>query len=534
MTSNKPELRSEQRDSLAKKHLSDWSTSDATGIVPSGHNNEEATKRLQLALDGGALGFWDWNIVTSRVDYSERWCAMVGYSQSELTPDFSTWKKLVHPEDLQKATRAIERYFAGETEEYAIEFRMQHKNGDWHWIASRGRIFEEDANGKPLRAVGTHQDVTERKLTEIALAEERDQFQSAMEYSAIGIALVSLKGEWLKVNPAICKIVGYSETELLATDFQTITHPDDLESDLGYLNEVLSGEIASYEMEKRYFHKQGHIIWVLLSVSLARDAGGSPRHFISQIQDITERKNTELKASLYLEELERSNQELDDFAYIACHDLKEPLRAINNHACSVLGSYASELDETADRKLNRMVFLTKRMEILIDDLLKFSRLGKSDCEAEPTNLNDLVHEEIAILRYSDDVCSTKIKILNELPTLNCNRPNAAIIFRNLIANGIKYNDSEVIEIGIGFRDSMEHEGKDLRNVFFVKDNGIGIDAAFHDSIFGMFKRLNGEKAYGPGSGAGLAFVKRIITQNNGTIFLRSVPGKGSTFYFTLE
>lgn len=534
MTSNKPELHSEQGNSLANKQLSGWSTSAATGIVPKGDRAEEATKRLQLALDGGALGFWDWNVVTSRVDYSERWCAMLGYSQCELAPDFSTWKKLVHPEDIQKATRAIQQYFAGEIEEYAIEFRMQHKNGNWHWIASRGCIFEEDCDGNPLRAVGTHQDVTERKLTEIALAEERDQFQSAMEYSAIGIALVSLKGEWLKVNPAICKIVGYSEAELLATDFQTITHPDDLESDLGYLQQVLSGEIASYEMEKRYFHKQGHTIWVLLSVSLARDADGIPRHFISQIQDITERKNTEIKANLYLEELERSNQELDDFAYIASHDLKEPLRAINNHACSILNGYGSGLDETADRKLNRMVFLTKRMEVLIDDLLQFSRLGRSDSETESTNLNELVHEEIAILQHLDDACSTKIEILDELPTLLCNRPKVAIIFRNMIANAIKYNDSAVKIVGIGCHDRMEHDGKELRNVYFVEDNGIGIDEAFHDTIFGMFKRLNSEKVYGPGTGAGLAFVKRIITQSDGVIFVRSQPGEGSTFYFTLE
>jgi PAS domain S-box-containing protein len=493
----------------------------------------DTAKRLELALEGGSLGFWDWNVATGVVDYSERWCAMVGYSQKELAPDFSTWEKLVHPEDLPKAVAAIEKYFAGETEQYAIEFRMQHKNGNWHWIASRGRVFEVDAEGNPLRAVGTHQDVTDRKLTELALAQEKDQFQPAMEYSAIGMALVSLKGEWLMVNPAICRIVGYSMEELLATDFQSITHPDDLQSDLGYIERVLAGEIPNYEMEKRYFHKDGRIIWVLLSVSLARNPDGSPRHFISQIQDITERKNAEIRANIYLKELERSNQELDDFAYIASHDLKEPLRAINNHSQSLLSNYEAELDEAGGRKLNRLVFLTRRMEVLIDDLLQFSRLGRLDSSREDIDLNKLLANEVATLSNDEENPQIRINVCDQLPSIRGNRASIAIVFRNLIGNAIKYNDSAEKIIEVGLLPEMQRKEQTLRNVYYIRDNGIGIDPDFHELIFGMFKRLNNEKAYGPGTGAGLAFVKRIIDQLSGVIFVQSQPGDGATFYFTL-
>lgn len=493
----------------------------------------ESAKRLELALEGGGLGFWDWNVATNKVEFSDRWCAMLGYRVEELAQDFSTWEKLIHEEDLPKAIRAIERYFAGETTEYAIEFRMQHKNGNWHWIASRGRVFAVDDAGKPLRAVGTHQDVTERKLAQIALAEEKDQFQSAMEYSAIGIALVSLKGEWLKVNPAICRIVGYSEEELLATDFQSITHPDDLGSDLVYLEQVLSGEIPNYEMEKRYFHKNGEIIWVLLSVSLARNLDGSPRHFISQIQDITQRKNAEIRANTYLRELERSNQELDDFAYIASHDLKEPLRAINNHSQFLLRSYADKLDEAGDRKLNRLVFLTRRMDVLINDLLKFSRLGRLDDSNEQIDLNELVNNEISTACNSDEHPEIRIELKNSLPLFSGNRASIAIVFRNLIANAIKYNDSAEKRIEIGLLPEMRRNDELLKHVFYVRDNGIGIDPDFHQQVFGMFKRLHNEAAFGPGTGAGLAFVKRVIDQLKGVIFIESRTGEGSSFYFTL-
>lgn len=493
----------------------------------------ESAKRLELALEGGGLGFWDWNVATSKVEYSDRWCAMLGYRVDELAQDFSTWEKLVHPDDLPKANKAIEKYFAGEVAEYAIEFRMQHKNGNWHWIASRGRVFSVDDEGNPLRAVGTHQDITERKLAQIALAEEKDQFQSAMEYSAIGMALVSLKGEWQTVNPAMCKIVGYSREELLATDFQSITHPDDLESDLGYVEQVLAGEIPNYEMEKRYFHKDGRIIWVLLSVSLARNLDGSPRHFISQIQDITQRKNAEIRANKYLLELERSNQELDDFAYIASHDLKEPLRAINNHSQFLLRDYAHLLDENGNRKLNRLAYLTKRMDVLIDDLLQFSRLGRLDSSTEQLDLNELVSNEISTACNSDERSDIRITLGSSLPSISGNRASVAIIFRNLIANAIKYNDSEEKQIEIGMIPELRRKGSLLKDVYYVRDNGIGIEPDFHEQIFGMFKRLNNEKAFGPGTGAGLAFVKRLVDQSKGEIFVESKLNEGSTFYFTI-
>lgn len=487
---------------------------------------------LAIALESGDLGIWELDVRTSHIDYSDGWCAMLGFEKGELSADFPTWQKLVHPEDKIKAKSAIELYLSGNTPAYSLEFRMQHKNGEWRWISSKGKISSTDEQGKPARIVGTHQDITARKNAEIALAEEIDQFKSAMEFSSIGIALVSLQGDWLKVNPAICRIVGYSEEELLATDFQSITHPDDLEADLEFVTQVASGERASYEMEKRYFHKQGHTIWVLLSVSLARDNSGNPRHFISQIQDITERKNAEFQAARYLEELERSNKELDDFAYIASHDLREPLRAINNHSQYLVKQYTGKLDEKASRRLDRLVYLTQRMDNLVNDLLGFSRLGKMEEELFDTDLNQLVAEEIALISGKNEDPAICIELIDELPQVAVSRTQIATVFRNLIINGIKYNRSAVKKIEIGIERIYKDAQRELSNVIYVRDNGIGIDPQFHDTVFGMFKRLSNENME-PGTGAGLAYVKRIIDQIGGTIFIDSVPEKGTTVYFTL-
>ncbi len=137
------------------------------------------------------------------------------------------------------------------------------------------------------------QDVIERRRTEDALRESQERFSSAFKDAAIGMALVGRDGRWLQVNPALCALVGYTEQELLATTFQAITHPDDLNADLAFVRQMLAGEIPTYHMEKRYFHKQGHIVWILLTVSLVRDSVGQPLYFIGQIQDITERKQVE-------------------------------------------------------------------------------------------------------------------------------------------------------------------------------------------------------------------------------------------------
>jgi len=157
------------------------------------------------------------------------------------------------------------------------------------WVQLRVTPFEGDAI-RPSGFIAVARDVSERRLAEEARKLSEQQFRSAMEYSAIGMALVSVEGRWLRVNQALSSIVGYTAEELLAIDFQTITHPDDLAADLEFVQQILRGEIQTYQMEKRYFHKEGRTVWILLNVSLVRDPAGQPQYFISQIQDITLRK----------------------------------------------------------------------------------------------------------------------------------------------------------------------------------------------------------------------------------------------------
>lgn len=213
-----------------------------------------------------------------------------GISARQLMEEPDAFIQCVIPEDRSRVVHGIEREKQGE--KWDMEYRIKHRDGSIHWIWDRAfPVIDED--GTVIKLTGISTDVTERKAAEVRLRESEERFSSAFEFAPIGIALVSLDGQWLKVNQALCQLLGYSSEELLSRTFQEITHPEDLESDLKNVNNLLAGEKFSYQMEKRYVHKSGEVVYVILSVSLVRDHGGNPQYFISQIQDITQRKRAE-------------------------------------------------------------------------------------------------------------------------------------------------------------------------------------------------------------------------------------------------
>jgi signal transduction histidine kinase len=237
----------------------------------------------------------------------------------------------------------------------------------------------------------------------------------------------------------------------------------------------------------------------------------------------------------YMQALERSNKELDDFAYIASHDLKEPLRGIHNHSRFLLEDNEGKLDKESVSKLNRLVYLSQRMEMLVNDLLYFSRLGRQELAVQPTNINKVIHDIETTLEQFLAERTAKIVIPSPLPTVTVDKPRITELFRNLITNAVKYNDSPEKRIEIGYLAAYKHAKTDelLKNVFYVRDNGRGIAAEFHDEIFRIFRRLQSSKEDDEGTGVGLTFVKKIVERHGGKIWLESEPGGGAVFYFTL-
>jgi len=227
-------------------------------------------------------------------------------------------------------------------------------------------------------------------------------------------------------------------------------------------------------------------------------------------------------------DLTRSNEELEAFAYVASHDLKEPLRGISKYTHQLLESAASADGETRQR-LEGLMRLTLRMDSLLDSLLHFSRVGRATLQFQPVDLNEVLEDALEMVAARRQEVPTLIHIPQPLPTVVCDRMRAREIFVNLLANALKYNDQPQREIEIGC-----HANDTRGPVFFVRDNGIGIEPRHFEMVFKMFKRLHGRDAFGGGTGAGLSIVRKLVEQHRGSVWLESTPGAGSTFYFTLS
>ena len=240
-------------------------------------------------------------------------------------------------------------------------------------------------------------------------------------------------------------------------------------------------------------------------------------------QELAERQRAERELEERNADLHRSNQDLDDFAYIASHDLKEPLRGIHNFAAFLLEDYGERFDEEGRSKLETLTRLTRRMEVLIDSLLHFSRLGRVDLAIDDVDLNEVVAEVVDSLATHLRESRVEIRLPRPLPVVRCDRVRVRELLYNLIINAAKYNDKPEKHIEIGFIDQA----------FYVRDNGIGIQAKHFDSIFRIFKRLHGRDKFGGGTGAGLTIVKKIVERHNGRIWVESTYGEGTTVYFTL-
>lgn len=224
---------------------------------------------------------------------SDEVASLTGYPASDFIDNrVRSFSSVVHPDDLHithQSVAAIERH-----EQFELTYRLRHVDGHCVWVRERGR-GDYDANGELLWISGFIWEISDRKAAEDALRVSERRFNGAFNTAPQGMAIVDLDGRWLEVNGALCRMLGYSREELLQLDFQHITHPDDLAKDLALLQQLLDGVIADYQLQKRYIDKRGSVLWILLSVSLVRDAQGLPLHFVSQIQDITERFEAEMR-----------------------------------------------------------------------------------------------------------------------------------------------------------------------------------------------------------------------------------------------
>ena len=278
-------------------------------------------------------------------------------------------------------------------------------------------------------------------------------------------------------------------------------------------------------MHWRLKNKRGDIIPVLYNASVYKDDSNNVIGVFASARDITELKQAEKTLNLRLEELTRSNKELEQFAYISSHDLQEPLRMIASYLQLLERKYKGKLDVKADKYIKFSVDGATRMQNLIDDLLDFSRVTTHAKEFELTDLESIYKEVTSNLEVS--IRENKAIISHDsLPVVMVDKTQIVQVFQNLINNAIKFRSKNQPKINISVKKGDDHW------LFAVKDNGIGMDPKHSDRIFEVFKRLHKKRDY-PGTGIGLAICKKIIERHGGRIWVVSELGKGSIFYFTL-
>ncbi len=410
------------------------------------------------------------------------------------------------------------------------EVRGRHKNGsEFPMELSVGAIDDATISG---HYVGIIRDVTERKVAEERFKTQTQHLKSVIDTAVDGIILINKRGLITDFDPACEALFGYEvknvigqNVKMLMPDHYAREHDQYLQN----YHDTGKAKIIGIGREVTGRRKDGSEFPMELSVGEITDVTVNG-DYVGVIRNITAKKEAEAVKERLINALTRSNQELDEFAYIASHDLKEPLRGLFNNAMFLEEDCGEMLDESAIARLARMRKLAERMENLIDNLLYYSRLGRQELAIMSTNLNQVIDEISSMIEGLIEEKNVVISITSPLPSIVCDRQKVTEVFRNLITNAIKYNDKKIKEIEIDFHRTFN--GKN--DVISVKDNGIGIDDEFHHDIFTIFKRLNVEDDSVKGYGVGLTFVKKIIDRHGGEIWLESEVGAGTTFYFTLK
>lgn len=486
-----------------------------------------SVERMQLAMRVSQSGLWDWDLATNKVSWNRQMFDIYGIPPSaDGRIDYSTWASAVIPEDLPTQEAALRETIAGRGRgERRFSIRRQSDGEVRHVRAAE--IVISDPAGKAVRVIGLNHDTTELttyvEALRAALAELEFQ-KHALDEHAI-VAITDRSGRIQYANDKFCEISKYGRDELLGQDHRIINsglHPRKFFTDM-YAT-IARGSTWHGEIRNRA--KDGSFYWVETTIVPLRNADGSIDRYVAIRSDITKIKQAEENLRSLNLDLERKNRELDEFSYIASHDLQEPLRKLISFGELLPQDLGPGLPEKAAQDLEFITEAAARMQAFVRDLLQFSRAGRADVRRERVSLAACVDQAQAALALRIAETGARVEV-ETLPAVAGDPTLLAQLFQNLISNALKFiraDQTPVIRVSA--------ETRDGECIFGVQDNGIGIKPEYAECIFAPFKRLHGRSEY-PGTGIGLAICKKAVERHGGRIWVESEPGRGSHFRFTL-
>jgi PAS domain S-box-containing protein len=497
------------------------------GVFTQGHDVTDACKtraaereveeRWKLALEASGGGVWVWDLPNDKVEISRTWKAMLGYGDTGVEESFDGWKRLVHPDDLPETLAVLERHATGETEQYSAQYRMRHKNGSWVWILGRGAVVDRDADGKPLRMIGTNTDVSHIKRIEEELCIERDRSQAVFDTMTEGFAMLGSDWTMLYMNVEGLRIANRHGEQIIGQNHWELW-PETVGSDLEcmYRRVMQTRQPETLEFEHAYL--DGTIIWLEVRAYAGIDGGLS-----IFFRDVTTRKEAE-------ERLKDADQRKDEFLAMLAHELRNPLAPIGA-AAELL--QLVKLDEERVKKTSEVIGRqVSHMTGLIDDLLDVSRVTRGLIELDKATL-DIQHvvadavEQVRPLIHARGHELT-IQLAPQTALVEGDKKRLVQALANVLNNAAKYTAQ-------GGHIILCASVQDSDVLIMIADDGIGMKPETAQHAFDLFAQAErtSDRSSG-GLGLGLALVKSLVDLHGGSVTCKSDGlGQGSAFSIRL-
>ncbi|KYF74805.1 hypothetical protein BE11_49730 [Sorangium cellulosum] len=484
-----------------------------------------AEKRFRSMVEATTVVVWRTGPNGHVVEDSASWRDFTGQRYEEWLG--YGWLDAVHPDDRAHANAAWRGAVASRSR-YEVEYRLRRRDGSWAHTVARGVPLLAD-DGSIHEWVGCNVDVSDIRRAEEALRVQHQIVRTIAENATLGLFMMDAHQRCTFMNPAAEKITGFTFDEIKALDrplHEIIHHrrPDGAHYPIEEcpIDRALPRK-SQEQGEDVFVHKDGSFYQVAFTASPILD-GGVPVGTVIEIRDITEQKRAEAERERLIAALERSNKELDQFAYVASHDLKAPLRGIANLTQWIEEDLAGTIEGESREHMSLLRGRVRRMEALIDGILDYSRAGRMRHEVEAVDVGQVLADVIELIAPAP---GASVEVAPGLPALRTERIPLQQVFMNLIGNALKHARRADARVRVGHRDAGPH------HEFFVEDNGPGIAPEFHDRVWGLFQTLEARDKV-EGTGIGLSVVKKIVESRGGHIWIDSSPGQGATFRFTWQ